>query len=183
MNEWLRYERSLMVKEETGRSTYVGVDNPPSICFFTALNTDGGVASCDVSDDSLIVALGRPVWDVRFCSRGYYYCTGGADKTATVWSTDRVHPLRIFPDCYGHVTCIDYHPNCNYIAGGSDDRYVRLWDVLTGTCVRAFGGHKAGIRGIKISPCGRYIVTPTPPRGGNSRIPLHHGHNFLHTRR
>ncbi|CAJ0964140.1 unnamed protein product, partial [Mesorhabditis belari] len=258
LSDVLRLERVQMQKEASTRMTYVNADHPPSICCFTALNAGSGVSSCDVSDDTSIIALGmgdsvislyavdetkqlkqlkeadeldkidletepellrdliyddasacktrtlgghsgpvyslnfdpckrllissaadstirlwsvdtfrnvvvhrlsRPVWDVKFCSRGFYFCTGGADRTATVWSTDRVHPLRIFPDCYGHVTCVDYHPNCNYIAGGSDDRYVRLWDVLSGACVRTFSGHKTGIRGIKVSPCGRYIVS------------------------
>lgn len=76
-----------------------------------------------------------------------------------MWSTDRMHPLRIFADPYGDVGCIDYHPNCNYIAGGSDDRYVRVWDVCSGTRVRIFSGHKASIIAVKFSPCGRYIVS------------------------
>ena len=35
-----------------------------------------------------------------------------------------------------------FHPNGNYIATGSCDRSVRLWDLLTGQCVRILTGHK-----------------------------------------
>ncbi|VDN29036.1 unnamed protein product [Cylicostephanus goldi] len=42
---------------------------------------------------------------------------------------------------------------------GSEDRYVRVWDVLTGTCVRTFCGHSAGVTAVKFSPCGRYIIS------------------------
>jgi len=58
-----------------------------------------------------------------------------------------------------NVRCIDYHPNCNYVVGGSDDRYVRVWDVLNGQCVRTFSGHKSAVRSVKVSPCGRYLIS------------------------
>ena len=38
--------------------------------------------------------------------------------------------------------CCKFHPNGNYIATGSCDRSVRLWDMLNGQCVRLFTGHK-----------------------------------------
>uniref|UniRef100_A0A183ETZ8 WD_REPEATS_REGION domain-containing protein n=1 Tax=Gongylonema pulchrum TaxID=637853 RepID=A0A183ETZ8_9BILA len=91
-----------------------------------------------------------PIWEVKFCPRSYYFATAGSDSTAMLWTTDRLQPLRIFSDAFSDVTCIDFHPNCNYFAGGSDDRYVRVWDILSGTCVRCFAGHKGSIRGIKV---------------------------------
>uniref|UniRef100_A0A914VDY9 Uncharacterized protein n=1 Tax=Plectus sambesii TaxID=2011161 RepID=A0A914VDY9_9BILA len=53
----------------------------------------------------------------------------------------------------------DFHPNCNYIVGGGEDRYVRLWDLQSGTCVRHFTGHKGAVTGVKFSPDGRYIAS------------------------
>ena len=29
-------------------------------------------------------------------------------------------------------------------------RYVRVWDVLSGSCVRTFSGHKGAVRGLKV---------------------------------
>ena len=53
-------------------------------------------------------------------------------------STDRTQPLRIFSDALADVECISFHPNCNYIVGGNNDRYIRVWDVVSGACVRTF---------------------------------------------
>ncbi|VDO38200.1 unnamed protein product [Haemonchus placei] len=115
--------------------------------------------SLETQKNVVVYRLSRPVWQVQFSNRGYYMCSGGEDNTAMLWCTERMYPLRIFPDCYGSVNCVDFHPNCNYVVGGSCDRYVRVWDVLTGTCVRTFCGHSASVTAVKVSPCGRYIVS------------------------
>lgn len=60
----------------------------------------------------------------------------------SLWATDHYQPLRIFAGHLADVTCTRFHPNSNYIATGSADRTIRLWDVLNGNCVRIFTGHK-----------------------------------------
>lgn len=57
--------------------------------------------------------------------------------------------------------------------GGGEDRYVRVWDVLSGTCVRHFTGHKVSLAFLAA------LLTP-PSLSGRSngrqifpRWPLH----------
>ena len=40
------------------------------------------------------------------------------------------------------LQCVQFHPNSNYVATGSSDRSVRLWDCVTGNHVRLMTGHK-----------------------------------------
>lgn len=44
------------------------------------------------------------VWDVRFSPYGYYFASGGHDRTGRLWATDHHQPLRIFA---GHFSDVD----------------------------------------------------------------------------
>ena len=55
--------------------------------------------------------------------------------------------------------CVQWHANCNYIATGSSDKTVRLWDVQSGECVRIFIGHRSMILSLAMSSDGRYMAS------------------------
>lgn len=76
---------------------------------------------------------------------GHYMATGGADGTASLYACDHApQPLRIFTGHRSDVTSLAFHPNVNYLATGSADRAVRLFDVRSGKAVRLYTGHKVG---------------------------------------
>ena len=87
---------------------------------------------------------GEPLWAVDMAPiYGHYLLTGGNDRCVNMYSVDNLKVLRKFVgDCYGPVTSVKFHSNINYIASGSSDRVVRLFDIRTGAMVRSFSGHK-----------------------------------------
>jgi hypothetical protein len=58
------------------------------------------------TNSNLVVYKGHnfPVWDVDFSPVGVYFVSGSYDRTAKLWSTDSINPLRIF---VGHTGDVD----------------------------------------------------------------------------
>ncbi len=57
------------------------------------------------------------------------------------------------------VLAVAVSPDSNYVATGSRDRTVKLWELSTGREVRNFLGHDGSINGIVFSTDGKFILT------------------------
>ncbi|KAG8795187.1 POC1 centriolar protein A [Ceratobasidium sp. 428] len=58
------------------------------------------------------------------------------------------------------VRSVTYSPDGAYIASGSDDKTIRIWDALTGRLVgQPLTGHTDNVRSVAYSPNGAYIVS------------------------
>ncbi|MFD8079077.1 WD40 repeat domain-containing serine/threonine protein kinase [Streptomyces sp. NPDC059718] len=54
---------------------------------------------------------------------------------------------------------IDVSADGRTAVSGGDDEHVRMWDVLTGRCLRTLRGHKSTVRSVRITPDGRYCAS------------------------
>ena len=57
------------------------------------------------------------------------------------------------------MTCLTWLGESRFIATGSMDRKVRIWDSLSGDCVRTFSGHANGIQKLSVSANGDFLVS------------------------
>ena len=102
-------------------------------------------------------ALGEPLWDIAWSTAGKYFATAGHDKTALMWSPWDPKPVRVFVGHQADVTCLCFHPNGTYLVTASDDCYARVWDVITGKCVRLVLLTAPAAR-VAVSPSGKHFV-------------------------
>merc|ERR1712038_1137043 len=47
----------------------------------------------------------------------------------------------------------------DYLASGSRDRTVKLWNFKTQTCIASFAHHKNWVRNVILHPSGKYILS------------------------
>lgn len=58
---------------------------------------------------------------------------------------DEITPINSVAGHTADVDVVRWHPNCQYIATGSTDRSVILWDVRSGDRARRFVSHRAEV--------------------------------------
>ncbi|KAL0219110.1 hypothetical protein P9112_004763 [Eukaryota sp. TZLM1-RC] len=107
-----------------------------------------------------------PLYCLKPFQRGSYFVTGSHDKTAKMWSLERQNSVRVFADQLSPVTTLESHPNTCYIAVGSADRFIRVYDVRAATCVSRFPvlGH-CEPTSMKFTDNGRLLAIGTEEGG------------------
>ena len=57
------------------------------------------------------------------------------------------------------MTCLSWLGNSKYVAAGCADGKIRIWDSLSGDCVRTFSGHSDVIQSIGVSADKNFLVS------------------------
>lgn len=89
--------------------------------------------------------------------------SGSGDKTARIWDMDNgtckilniIEPESIDAG----VTSVAISPDALFVAAGSLDMLVRIWDVATGHLIERLKGHKDSVYSVAFSPDGRGLVS------------------------
>jgi WD40 repeat protein len=59
------------------------------------------------------------------------------------------------------VWSVAFSQDSRYIASGSDDHTVKVWDMATGACMQTLEGHDSLVRSIAFDSSGSYLLTDT----------------------
>ncbi|WP_396753935.1 WD40 repeat domain-containing protein, partial [Microcystis aeruginosa] len=57
------------------------------------------------------------------------------------------------------VLSVVYSPDGRYLASGSWDKTIKIWDVATGKQLRTLTGHSSPVYSVVYSPDGRYLAS------------------------
>lgn len=68
-------------------------------------------------------------------------------------------PVRKMTGHENYVLGLAFDPDGKYLASGSFDKSVRLWDVSTGKHKYSFDGHTDAVRSVSFSPDGKYLAS------------------------
>lgn len=55
------------------------------------------------------------------------------------------------------ILCLAIHPNGRFLASGSKDNTIRIWDLLNGKTIKILEGHQDNVNYLSFSPDGRYL--------------------------
>ena len=62
-------------------------------------------------------------------------------------------------DSYAGITSVVMSPDGQYVAAGSINADVRIWDVSTGQLVERLRGHRYNVRSVAFTPDGKGLVS------------------------
>jgi WD40 repeat protein len=59
----------------------------------------------------------------------------------------------------GRISSVAFSPDGNFLATGSRDNSIRVWDMQTGTAVQTLIGHKGGVTSVMFAPDGKQLAS------------------------
>ena len=67
--------------------------------------------------------------------------------------------LNVWYGYTGVVSSCNFSPCGQFIVSGSWDNTVKIWDVLSGNCIKTLKGHTNDLSSCNFSSCGTLIVS------------------------
>lgn len=115
----------------------------------------------------------KAIVSVALSPDGRYALTGGEDCRFYLWDIVNRSLIRktvessdglgfdeeLAAPHNGPVTAVDFNPDGNSYASGSEDASIKIWDSNSDALIQTFLGHNSAITALKFSPDGRTLLS------------------------
>eukprot|EP01117_Protostelium_nocturnum_P020668 TRINITY_DN9411_c0_g1_i1.p1 TRINITY_DN9411_c0_g1~~TRINITY_DN9411_c0_g1_i1.p1 ORF type:complete len:407 (-),score=78.71 TRINITY_DN9411_c0_g1_i1:28-1248(-) len=115
---------------------------------------------------------------------GSTFASCGHDKTVRIWDIAKGESIHVMRDHSHYIECLAFSPSTvgslttpdgntfkgktgassNFLASGSRDKTIKIWESATGLCIATLIGHDNWIRGVSWHPNGKFIISVSDDR-------------------
>ena len=124
--------------------------------------SDGGLSARRLTGVPESIPLkGRQAWPwgSAFHKTSNELYTVGEDRTIRTWSAGQFHCLRRSEGYSNWVRAVQFMPNDQTVLAGSEDGYVREWNLASRSVERTFSHHEGSVWTTRVSRCGKYVAS------------------------
>lgn len=181
-----KMEKIKAMREATKRVT-LGPDSLPTICCYTLLNAAHSVTCAEIAEDSSILAVGFAdaivkVWSLmpqklramKSAEQLQDIDTEADDVLVRIMDDRNSEMLRTLLGHSGPVYRVTFSPDRTLLLSCSEDTTIRLWSLLTWSCLVCYKGHTLPVWDVRFSPHGYYFATCSHDRTARLWATDHH---------
>ncbi|MFN6299244.1 MAG: WD40 repeat domain-containing protein, partial [Microcystis sp.] len=103
------------------------------------------------------------VLTVKFSQNGQLLASGGGenDKTVIIWNLGEKSSITLkgHSDWFGGILSVDFGSNNKFLASGSKDKTIKIWDIKRGTEVKTLSEHSDHINSVSVSPNNQLLAS------------------------
>jgi WD40 repeat protein len=98
------------------------------------------------------------IYIVAISPNNQFIATGGSDGKIGLWEVGSSQKLLNFKAHEGHILGLVFTNDSQYLISGSFDRYIKIWDVMSGACIRSWLSSDSVYR-MAVSPDGQILAS------------------------